>query len=303
MQNPRGRAASRRLLDIRVDIYANGYQQRGKILKVNAAGAVCTLEVHLEPETVVAVGIRGSLWEKEHTFFVVGQIEQRSSDGASLLYTLRWVRAESNSSLAAMAVFLEEFLGVVRPVLEVSSSHGQTDRITTHRFQNAPPLEETSSPRSKTLGALPRHTTTSPNLALGTPTGTGPGSLTMLVSRSGLRAPTSLDATVQMGSAEYQGRVLFLSTSGLFVQLEGVTARSSDQASVLVRFSLDLGHRFVQVSCLCRILAADDGATTGTQGLDLEILRTNDDSGGEALKEYVRKMHFQSLTQGSRNAS
>lgn len=120
------------------------------------------------------------------------------------------------------------------------------------------------------------------------------GALTRQIASGELRAPAEVKATMDIGGKRVNVLVTHLGTSGMFVRTMLPPREPVKRADI--QFELRVRGGMALVKCRCKVLAIDDGRTTRTPGIDLEIARLDEDGHDGVLRAYVRWLTFRSLT-------
>ncbi len=288
-------AESSRSKEQPVDVYVDGLRYQGYFLSSGTELGRLRIEGAIPGGVCAVVGFRT---RSESVFVIADTLPPRAR--AARIIHLIWRRAETRGSPDMLAEFLAATFGLFDcAVRRVGKGDHSTPRSVfvfpepeSEETQDMPPVHGTGDGTASEAALLPEAT-----LSLLSNGSEPRGVLTTLVSRGGLRAPCSVPARVRICDRVCDGRILFLSASGLFIQVEDPPeSLPQESRGVPVRFALAHDDHHTPVRCLCHVLAVDDGLTTGTPGLDLEFVRLDDGADGAALKSYVRWLHLQALT-------
>jgi len=270
--------------------YVEGTRLDAATTDISAGGAFFQTTDPLRMGSLVAVVFKRQS-ETEDAVFLVGRVvRMRTSAPAGV--GLRWTKAVTEAAPAKLAWFLTSVLGVDEPAVTQQRERGRWEMLSVHIFPE--PESDAPGPGSDSLAASLAEAAEF-SLEEPPPTATQSpedGSLTTRIARSGLRAPAGLDATVILGDRTAAGLITHLGATSLYVQTEIMPAEKS--GLLVVSFDVLTKNREVRVVCECRETARDDGASTGAPGLDLEIVRLEEEEAG-LLRKYVRWLHFQAL--------
>ncbi len=276
-----------------VDIYVDGVRHTGLLLSTSGSIGTLSVTTKLPAAAAIVVGFRVA----PEPVFLVGNLARARPETGSVVH-LFWLRAETRASPERLRSFLGGVFGITNADIVVVGQEGHGTPRAQYRF-TAPEDERTqedTTPPEQDADEAPRERRQVEKPAPPEDAG-GRGALTTLISRGGLRAPTSLPAEARIEGSLQRGRVLFLSTTGLFLQVGApgeVPART--RSAVPIRFLVPDGEgRNVTTRALCRVLGVDDGVRTGTPGLDLEFARFDDGADGAVRRSYVRSLHLNGL--------
>jgi hypothetical protein len=275
-----------------VDVYLDGKRNSGLLLEGSLLGGRVRFHRSVEPGSKVVFGFTQSRPHGDgKAVFFLSAVATSASLAEPQVADVRWGHAEAAQGKRELARFLENLLGIAPGRLDVHVSEKTNDASGLRSRLDFDRLtRQLARPNSGGSQAL------SGNQG-GRAAVSERGALTILVSRGGLRAPTAIAALVTVGEQECRGKITFLGSHGLFVQVDLPDQNVlQSKPPVQVRFTILSEGIRSKVRCRCRLLALDDGVTTGTPGLDLAIERFSDGAGGKRLAEYIRDLHFRALS-------
>lgn len=230
---------------------------------------------------------------------------------------VEWVKAVSNGPEEELATFLEEVLHIRTPQLQVAQVPGQehprveftfprivvfddADVRNFHEDEEEDTADISDELRKEREATVAKALADSPSVPTMPPQppptfhrSREDGALTRQISAGELRAPADVKAVMDIAGKRFNVLITHLGTAGMFVRTMLPPTDSVKRADV--KFELRVRGGMATIQCRCRVLAVDDGRTTRTPGVDLQIARLDEDGNDGVLKAYVRWLTFRNL--------
>jgi len=121
-----------------------------------------------------------------------------------------------------------------------------------------------------------------------------PGPITQRISHMDPKVPAGIGGLLDIAGSSYAVQIAFLGLKSMFVATHVVPVDRS--AEVTISFGILTRGGVVQVRSCCRMLEVDDGTTTGTPGIELQMLSVDEAGHPGILKQYVKWLHFNALS-------
>ncbi len=227
---------------------------------------------------------------------------------------VEWVKAVSNGPESELIHFLEEVLRIREPQIYVESVPGQENprveftfpRVAVFGDEDVRNFHEDEEEDTADISDDLR-TEREAKIAKGTANAQLPeqpaptfnrsqedGVLTRQIAAGELRAMAEVKAVMDIAGKRVNVLITHLGTSGMFVRTMLPPREPVRRADI--KFELRVRGGMAQIKCRCKVLAIDDGRTTRTPGIDLEIVRLDEDGNDGVLKAYVRWLTFRNMT-------
>jgi len=301
----------RKALSSQVCAYVDGHRYDAHSADISAGGMFLATDEPMVVGHLVALVFKEQVTEVcgagGKPVFLVGRAVRRQT-GAVKGVGLRWERAVTDGTPEQLRAFLQELLEIdAENIVQVPTGPEQRVRAV-YRFDDLYAImlkfrtSEASDP-ALSEGASDDKTGSAPLLEAPTlprdssPAGassTHHGPVTSRIEHAASMEPCELNAVLSIDEATLAVRVLLLGIQGMFVQTP--VRPVAREPSVVVAVDIQTRGSISKVACRCHVVGTDDGNRSKTPGLYLQILQYHDEEGKELLRQYVRWLHFHSVS-------
>jgi hypothetical protein len=230
---------------------------------------------------------------------------------------VEWVRAVSNGSENELTRFLEDVLHIRNPQISVESVPGQENPRVEFTFprvaifgeadvrnfhedeeeDTADISDDLRKERKAKVDAREKNAEMPAQPAPAFNRSRDEGALTRQIKAGELRAIAEVKAVMDIAGKRVNVLITHLGTTGMFVRTMLPPREQVKRADI--KFELRVRGGMATVQCRCKVLAVDDGRTTRTPGIDLEIARLDEGGNDGVLRAYVRWLTFRNLAPAS----
>lgn len=321
------RQHQRRDLEEQAFVYIGGNRLDAKSADISAGGLFLETEQEMERGSLVAV-VFNEQARKAPAIYLLGRVvrvKQEAPKGVGL----RWEKAVTTGAPEDLARFLGQLLG--RQVSEVRrvAIGPEQDWKSVYLFpDDAAPAEyemeataemavrkEPASPASSFLAYQVSEEEVKrvkidnveggsayvadgkldfEELAEELDSGSPPGPFTARIETDVMRAPAGITGKMETMAGRLPVQISFLGARGMFITTQFIPLNRK----IPVKVSFDVVSRqgTRTVTCRCKITGVDDGQSTGTPGLDLKIDTYEEGQYTGLFRQYVRWLHFRTLS-------
>ncbi len=283
---------------------------------ISAGGIFLKTEDELEAGAPIALVFKNDP-SRTSPIYLTGKIVRRTTEPTSGV-GVEWVKAVSNGPQAELTQFLCDVLRLRDPQIRAEVIPGQGPprveftfpRVAVFGDQDVQSFledeeEETADLSEQLRQEREARAPQAPAEAPLLPSRPAPafvrsredGALTRQIEAGELRSPANVKAFVDIGGTRSKGLITHLGTKGLF--LRTLTPPREPVKRADVSFELRVRGGMATIRCRCKVLNIDDGHVTRTPGLDLELVRVDEDGQDGVLRAYVRWLTFRAMAPGN----
>lgn len=285
------RVHPRKLLGEDMYCYIDGARLDAASLDVSAGGMFLTTPQDVPVGATVALVFKLHDRENSSPVYLIGRVARKQKTPFKGL-GLVWEKATAEDG-EHLHGFVKSVLGIETGTA-VEETHGPGDRpMSVFRFDPAA-LEDTAE-----LEDEPAEQAVPDSTRLDAETSPKPGPMTIRMQADDIRVPAATPGAMKVGSQAVPVTVTSLGPDSAFVRTD--LAPVSGSAAVQLEISVKTKHGPKAVVFRCRVKAIDEGAATGTPGIELEFASVDEGEHEGILQRYLRWLHFRSLTKSEKS--